>query len=343
MAFSDINDERRIYINLSDYALSTIYDDMFSFDVATESSFINKIFKNYRNDAMASVFLQTEKYKINLYNELNHIQSEDKRNIIESLAHNYAQTLMERNLSYPKGKSRKYKLNTDNLYNYLCDTDYCNEDIYYQDKISLYLKAVIEEYCRKTYIEREYIYYKDPINILKTAITTKKLISVQLDNELEYKIKPYSIISNKENTYNYLVGYSPVVKDNTTTDAPYPVRISRIRKIKVLSANAFISKEKADTLLNLINKKGVQFLSSKECSFTVELTDLGLKMYNSIHHMRPTITEKSSDGHTLTFMCPQSQFEFYFFKFGADAKVIFPHETRERFKELYTAALQSYQ
>lgn len=358
MSFSAINEDRRIYINLSEYAQSIIEDDMRSFlpkkpkKEMTESSFINTIFKNYRDAANASISIRKQEYAEQLKQQLYDNSSSQKETIIVQLSDYYANTLFEETKMYKKGKSKKYKLQTENL-EYLMDED-CTEDIYYKinerDSIPLYLKAIIEEYCYKTYVERERIYYKDIIDKIKQAIpgktgknkTDRKMLSLQLDNNEQIKIKPYDITPNSIQSYNYLVGYAVYPSSpNYPNEYPISIRLSRIYNVKSLGTSAFISAQKKAELVNLIKTRDIAFLSTREESFTVRLTDYGIKKYNSIHHMRPMYIEKI-DEHTYTFRCPKNQFQFYFFKFGSDAEVLSPPDVREQFKTMYLNALDIY-
>ena len=82
--------------------------------------------------------------------------------------------LKETATSYPKGEGIKIRINNEN-YQYLTDQNgLCHEEKYYRrgkgrdSKASagMYIKAVLEEYVRKPYLEREAIYYQEQINSL---------------------------------------------------------------------------------------------------------------------------------------------------------------------------------
>lgn len=337
MAFTRINEENRIHINISHYADSILQEDIRKFHESTKSGFINKIINNYYTIADSSIHQRVTEYRSNLEDMFIDIIGTEKNEIINKLVENEICRL-KNGIICEKGIGFKIRLNKE-CCEYLYCSNLCNENSYYDNQISLYVKALIEEYTRLSYAKREQIILNNIFEKIKQALNNEKVLSIIMYNEKKIKIRPYKIVSDVNNQYNYLVGYS---KNDGNDICAYPIRLSNIKKIDELHEHSFISKEKKDALDELISKKGVQFLASQEEKFIVEFTKQGLKLYNSMYHLRPKYDEISPDGFTYTFSCTRNQFEVYFFKFGADAKVIAPTSTRKYFMKKYEQAMSVY-
>lgn len=94
--------------------------------------------------------------------------------------------------------------------------------------------------------------------------------------------------------------------------------------------------EKFETAKN----KGPQFAFEEVKHVCVKLTEEGKRKYRMIYTNRPDCI--SSDGDLYYFEWPIVQLEEYFKRFGEDAIIISPVESRERMLEYYQAAINSY-
>jgi hypothetical protein len=59
-------------------------------------------------------------------------------------------------------------------------------------------------------------------------------------------------------------------------------------------------------------------------------------------HMRPSGRLKPNSDDVYIFICPQSQAEYYFCKFGKGAEILSPPVLREKFSAKYREALELY-
>ncbi len=79
-----------------------------------------------------------------------------------------------------------------------------------------------------------------------------------------------------------------------------------------------------------------------ESEIYVKLTKAGVNKYHRQTHLRPSLVREQEDG-VYVFKCTTVQAEFYFFKFGKDAEILFPIDLRERFESMYKDAANIYQ
>ena len=78
---------------------------------------------------------------------------------------------------------------------------------------------------------------------------------------------------------------------------------------------------------------------------TVKVTAQGLKLYNSIIQNRPiytSIINNDDGGASLTFTSTALQITNYFFRFGKEAIILSPAETKNWMKERYNLAYSAY-
>ena len=117
--------------------------------------------------------------------------------------------------------------------NYEAMLDWRDNGGYYEGIPGRFLKAVIEEYARKTPYEREEILLRDIVEELQSCIDAQQLVVVTLNgsNHVRYEVRPYSICSDPGCNYHYLVGMTRKAgTDNSDRVASY--RLSRINTIR---------------------------------------------------------------------------------------------------------------
>lgn len=344
MAFTSDTGSNKQRINLSTSAYEVIRNDMFTFHEDKFSHFVNSIFENYSPKAKASISLVLNRYRGELSELLSSIRGDEgtRKRIFHRLISEEEEKLRQKTNSYEKGISLNFWLNKHNFEYLTEESSECEEDKYYGNKRGKYIKCVLEEYAKLPYIEREKIYLTPFITKIEDAISDKQQLRITTEKDAVYDVYPYEISSDLLSTANYLVGYSQ--QDDNPDDElrPCSFRISALKSIKLLeSKSAFIPKEKQKNLSKLIASRGVQFLISNEEEIHVRLTDSGRHKYNRQSHLRPTLVEEQ-EGNVFVFRCTSAQAEFYFFKFGEDAEILFPAELREKFKSMYQRAANIY-
>ncbi len=357
MGFWHNYDIEKQHINLSQYAMSIIEDDQLTFGVKNFSTFINRVFGNFYPHADASVILRTEcerkRLKQGVFGEID--TSEDIKNtFIESCVSDMEKEIRRQIELYPKGIGRKIRINNEN-YRHLKSES--KEDIFYgEHKVGCYIKAVVEEYARKPYIDRERIYFGDFIDIIDAAIKENHQITLK-SGTVQYSVSAFSVMSDKQNNYNYLVGRSSVLNFNGSTEPiDCSFRLSRIKDIRISKTqeSVFVSDEVRKEFAKTLNSRSAQFMGGNDSeSVTIRLTFNGMKMYDKMQHLRPDYTEmyiekKDFNGraiynYILKFDCTTQQIDFYFFKFGKDAEILSPSRLAADFKHRYLEAYRIYE
>ena len=95
----------------------------------------------------------------------------------EALHHGAA---LREQLKKAKGHTLKVRINCENM-GYLFDsTSLCNEEDYYNGRAGLYIQAVLEEYCRLEYSQREKIYF--PLPAVQTGKTLLEILRVRFSS-----------------------------------------------------------------------------------------------------------------------------------------------------------------
>lgn len=331
------------HLNLSTYAFEVIQNDIRSFmEKPSLSGFINKVLEEYIEIAEASISRAYGKKMDDLSDMLRDIpNSDDKEKIINILSEKYRDDLISISNNYPREQYVKFRLNKHN-FNLLFEND-CPEEQYY-DSQGKYIKAIVEEYSRKTPLEREAIFFCDRIAYIQSCIDSGNLLRINSRNNWTYEVKPYRIQSDTSALYHYLIGIasSPADRDKAPKIASF--RISFLREISMRPKSyksGRITNEEKELIEKQVQSKGVQFLLGENQEIRVRLSNKGKKMYDTQLHLRPITSRVDADG-TYVFFCTPSQIEYYFFKFGSDAEILFPEELRIRFQNKYKDALNKY-
>ena len=234
----------------------------------------------------------------------------------------------------------------DSNYNYLVGNDSsegeCQEDRYYET-VSQYIRALIEEYCDLDFLSREKIYYKKYFEEIENAIALKQQLKIKTKKRKIIHFNPFAIHTDNLNMYHYLIGINPDI-DNQKYSNIQTYRISFFKDVRCTKKNAFISREKAKQINQLIIDKGCQFLASPLVDAEVKLTDIGINLYNSQFHLRPSYTSAifEKDNNILKFCCTEDQLLYYFFKFGSDAIILEPKSLSQKFVTKYEDAIIKY-
>lgn len=331
------------HLNLSAQAYEVIRSDMFAFREEKLSGFINRIFELYSLVADASVSRALNRLRGDLAQLLEGIEGDKKtkERIVRALLQKEEDRLIEKSLSYEKGKSFKFWLNKKNLV-YLTEAESeCGEENYYGDHRGKYIKSVLEEYARLPYVQRERVFFSPFIEEIESAVQRQCQLRVVTGAEKIYSVYPYKILCDPLSTANYLAGYSKPYSDTEDTLRPCSYRISALVSIKAeKSKSAFLKADQCKELSRTIAARGVQFMSSGEEEIQVRLTEAGKVKFQRQVHLRPALVREQED--IFVFQCTAAQAEFYFFKFGADAEILQPESLREKFKTMYECATLAY-
>ena len=342
--------EQRQHINLSQYAYEIIMNDSLTFmGKVNVSGFINMIVKNSGIHHFDDVLLGEESRIESELKEAKIKYSISDKETIEKISKAHLRVHISTNSSFPKEVSLKIRLQKD-LHEDLYPLNEDWEGAKYQISQGQFIKAIMEDYARHTFFERESIYFKETIELLETHINAeeskKGILPIILNDETKLYIKPLRISEAYEAPYHYLIGMSSLEADKNYQ--PSSTRISNIRCVK-RSLSSYVSgkltaKDKKAISLKIKASK-VPYIRGETKEFKILLSDSGINMFNSIFHQRPMYDslKKNSDGTTtMTFTATERQITNYFFQFGKEAYIISPEETRNWVREKYKAALESY-
>lgn len=343
--------ENKLRLNLSDYACYILNADIEGFGHGSrkkdriESAVINRIFHCYKDTASSSVSLIIESKREELKSIL--IGFTDINGVVERLLAVYEEQLLMnvKDLLKDRGNAFSVRLNTDIL-EYLRSDEGQSERGYYNDRVGLYVKAVIEEYCRQSYSIRERIFYSGNCNAISSAIENSAMVKLKLyskhgnQNNILY-MKPICIAEDNEHRYNYAAGMISCNRGGPW--AVGSVRLSSIETAECQKKSGYLSHDEITFIKKEIQKKGIQYLSAEGSTerIIVLFTQEGERMYRKILHLRPQYIHK--DGLTYEFDCTVRHASNYFFKFGHNAKIISPSHLAESFGRKYKNAAKQYE
>lgn len=384
------NSEQRQHVNLSVHANAIIAADMAEFELGgTVSGFINRVLLSFWEDAEATIPYAVERYRESLASDLkrskyrvHHAEDglfedyvEDKTALTRSeeamldrLAEEYRLKTIEQMNSFPRGVPLKIRLNNkafDLLY--IEEVIKCGpmEDDGEAEPAERncyrrqgdYIKAVIEEYARKPFFEREKIIYKERLEDLdrwaKLPPKERCIIKVSMPRKGKAKrhvldLKLYGVMTDASSNYHYIVGYTRDRNHPEDGFKPGCFRLGRAESIKSYSRSAgsgrITEKERKD-LEERIKEHGIEYLLSERSMQRVRLTARGLANYGKIMDMRPPYIEREDlegGGALLTFSCTSFQLLNYFVRFGEDAVIVDPAELAAEMLGRHRRAFEAY-
>ena len=302
--------EQRQHLSISTYAYNTIKNDSLIFKGDENySGFINKL--AYDLDSI-------ENFKKELTTDCKALYSKIK--------------------NHGKGKTLKIRLSND-LWDALYDEEWPNTEPYVTQ--GMYIKTVIEEYAAKSFYER------DKISVIENAINSSSLLRVTYTSyekgttkKITESFKPYRISKEHEANYLYLIGLSK--REDNTDYTIVSERLSRINVTPRSGSGRLKSEEKLE-IENKILTVSVPYLIGAPMEFTIRLTPLGVNLYNSLYHLRPMYDSFDKATGVMTFNhITERQFMNYFFNFGKDIEILSPISTKEKLKNKYKEAYESY-
>ena len=353
MPFEKGISEHKLTVNLSQTAAAIMHDDMICYGETREETYLNHIFDTYHSHADASIEIKTQAYSHELDLTFGSLKMPkvEKDKVRDVLVDKYRMELDLKKESYEKGTSLRIYIWKSNE-NYLMsegfpddDGSYCQEEHHYKN-VRSYFKAVIEEYSTLPYSERERFYFSKTYDEIIDAIYHSNIVKIQLQNNESFFVKGIVLETDSQYLYHYLAGYATPEKsrDNDGSYHPMSFRLSNIKSAKRLkSRSAFLKKELLEKFRQDIQKFGIQFLSADLVEATIRLTDEGINKYNHILHLRPHADFiDETDPHVYHFHAAENQLEFYFFKFGKDARIIEPRRLAKKFEKMYSEGASGY-
>ena len=363
--FKEINSENKLRITITYLAMNTLCEDEADFGLGM-ATLVNRIIAYYSPIANASISVQVSKYAARLkkalgyeeniwqnqnkkngtqessksHNASKEVRDFDENGIIEKLTIAEEQSLIS---SLPKYKdtpeSFLFRVSNDNIF-LLTQDPTRHEERYYKKGIKAYVEALVEEFTRLPFVDRERIYCTKVVHTLETAMQTETAVYIFHTFGKKYLMRVFEITTDSLSTHNYIISRLIDTENSKMNNRIYTFRLSRIEKVleKPGISGAFTDEEKKKTAL-AVSKSGAQFLGDRISNIVVEFTDEGLKQFASQMHLRPHVKKIRPDGHTYEFECTSTQAIFYFRRLGATAKILKPaFLTREMEKWFHNAA-----
>lgn len=201
--------------------------------------------------------------------------------------------------------------------------------------LSQYLNDLLISYLSISRSQRERIIFREAFEALDLAIQKNQLVTFTSTSapKLVFTVKPYVIAPSKEEQCNYLLCQDRSSRFTRT------FRISRLRALYV-TQDVFRPDEKTLRELREIAMRNPQS-ASKNVEISVRLTDQGIRKFRVIVKNRPEVLKK--EGNVYFFQWPKQPLEDYFSRFGKDAVILSPKESRDSMAAFYRRALNAYE
>lgn len=190
--------------------------------------------------------------------------------------------------------------------------------------------------------------FAEQLRLIQTSAVNGELLRIRLKDGREFEVRPYGALSDRQETYHYLVGIACSPNDRTAER----IACFRLSKLVVLKPSkkrsGRLTKEERDAIEDRIRSVGVQFLVQQQETICIRLTEDGRQNYERQLHLRPATVKRAEvdDGPyrwEYTFDCAPFQAQAYFLKFCGDAKVVAPQSLRKLFADEYRSGLNAYQ
>ena len=348
--FSSFNTQNKLRIPLSAYASQIIEEDCFNFSLK-KTTLINSIIINYYQQAECTISLRIKDYRDEIERFLGSARANENKSVINTIITEKANSLAAKyTKKKPADVNWQITLNKQ-VKTFLTEDSYTREDLYYGSKPGHYIRALLEEYTNLPYYLREEIVFKNIIDRINSGIKEQSILNVKTAKGSHIFIKPFAIKTDPLSMFHYLIGYNINFNNpqNNTSESFFnppvmSIRISRLSTVEIqYTPSGALSPKEKRLLLNELEKKSVLFVSGKSTTVKLWLSDAGIRKYESQIHMRPLAVEKDPDNyHVYIFECTEAQAFFYFFKFGKDAKILYPNSLALLFKRAYSDALNMY-
>lgn len=344
-------DQQRV--KLSEEAFLIVENDCISFGRIHKNkkepslgSFINTIFCNTYESAIASITTRMEERKSELSALQEGMNSEEVSIYLKRILdkeHKQLQSKVEKLLNAECSYGRTFNpISLNKNTREILENSHEAEEEIYNGKASKYIRAVMEEYASYESIKRKEIYFKEKIDTLKKYIKEQAVIEIRYANSTRHnKMQPLLIQPDKNRQHLYVAGISSDGKKKS----PVPGRIDQIYSMNPVyheNYSSFELQKLKKEVKKQCDQQGIQYLIGKPKRIRIKLTKKGVKNYRQWTFQRPWYSD-IEEGDIYVFEdIPEYQIEVYFFKFGADAVVLEPEGLKKKFYEKYVKAFEAY-
>lgn len=353
-----MNTEHKQSINLSPFAETVLQGDMELFAPdQTMTGFLNNVIERYSDNADASIHSAILRQRARLRHALardpllsKDLDEAQQESVTRLLDKETEYMLLEGIPLYPSGRTFTFRLNNRNYQHFFPEDELSWPDTdYYGGYFSRYLKAVVEEYCSLPIYKREEIFFREHIETIETAIDSNKMLRIDMQStdtgSVSWDVRPFAILPSTSHLYHYLVGKSVQAGGLRRDEKIASIRLSRIRRLTVMSKktsrSGMLSAAEKKEIRQKIRTNSVAFLIGEEEEIVVRLTESGSNIYKHTLFMRPALNHVDENG-LYHFLCTHMQARRYFIRFGAEAEIISPASLRKEFAAVYANAAKLY-
>lgn len=326
-----INGEQRMRLQLSPLAMAVIEEDKLAFGVKSHSELLCRIFENHYVVSPASIgrtlTLREQELTALLQNPAA---------VRRMLDHEKQQLLCRRKYETVGGKQMIRLQNRTVATLLACEVI---EEAYYRHPVD-YLRAVVEDYCRLTAVERQRVYFAALFETMEAALHQNRLLQVVTQREDAYLVEPCVLQTDKLSSNYYLAGYSRPEGADAQERKAASFRVTALKSVTLLKAKMEDPHGLQRDMQERIVRQGIQFLLDDSCRIRVRLTENGVKKYHRLTSLRP-VGKPIGDG-VWEFDCTELQAQRYFLRMGADCEVLEPASLRERLAAELKAAAEKY-
>lgn len=339
MGFEVTNEYQKQRFSLSQYAYAIIKSDMLRFEYDKRGQkdnlggFLNSLLFNLYNHPIISeypLYNKIEKIIDAYFTEIVNakgIQNYQKKSFVKALSNRITPEISsDRYKDLDKKDNEQVIFRIDNANLSILKT--LSESEYFDHRLSKYLNFIFESYSRQSSSIREQILNRVTCEKVIDAIKEKVLISIEFKDGSVHRIIPYELYEDPKTSFNYLLGIQDSIK------TPIRVRLSSIKHMSVHYSEKRSENPTYDIAIK--NMHGANPLSK----FIIELNPFGENQLNNQVEGRPKF-DKLNDGR-YQFFSTENEILYYFIKFGPNAKIIEPVETKQKFITIFELSLKNY-
>lgn len=248
-----------------------------------------------------------------------------------------------------KGEAKKIDLNKEcqKLLKDIGETSYEDSPLRRLfDSVPSLVKGVLLDYTSLQAYERCQIYRYPIVDKIDKALKGNTSISVYIKDNKEkiIPIIPYGLCPDSHGVHSYLVG----LREDTRSMKDIKCwNLSTITRVDLENRQQTLTKdEKRDIESKILEYGGVQYIRGGIGEFAVKLTEKGERDLYKILEQRPLHLEQSKEdkeNRIYRYRCSEIQIINYFRRFGSNAVIISPKNTREKMLDELKKAVEEYE
>lgn len=324
----------KIKVNLSYYVYNTILEDMVRFEFfkpngdVNRNEFLNCIIYNFYHNKLRKRERLKEALIANAL--LTDISNKNKEIMLnssikimddfynEDTSYRYHQFYF---MIYPTKQ-------TDDFFNHIYQNEIKNTV-----SMSSFVRRLLNEYANLPQYVRENVAKTEEAIKLHNACREQNVVYFFVSGH-EYKLAPFNLVTNREETYTYLIG----IDLNSKKLKPISIKLSKIYNVTISKEKYKLNKQQHDKIINII-MNGVEFASGEIVKVKIKITKTGIKMLNFKMHNRPNIININDNIYEVS--CTISNFLNYFIPLGKEITILDNEDIKGRMRKFYSLALEN--